>query len=107
MEPKMLHMLLVVDWVGDLALADWRAPEDENDFEEVESDVRDAHEQFVATGAKREPGPWLFVGTRDADSDDPAGFPVLEGAWRRPTAEEAARWCENGLLWAKPGYLVG
>lgn len=104
-EPKMLHMLLVVDWAEDLALADYEAPAGEDDFDEVEADVRDAYEH-LAVGKKRDQGPWLFTGSWDADPDDPGGAPVLDGEWRRLTAEEAVRWATDGRLWPVPAYMA-
>jgi hypothetical protein len=108
MEKVMLRMLVVVDWMGDVALADYEAPESAEDFEQVESDVRDAHEALAeAEGGEREPGPWVLTGEWVADPDDPIGAPELKCEWRRLTAEEAVKWATEGRLWPVPAYLVG
>lgn len=100
----MLHLLLLVDWVGALALADWKAPEDEESFDQQEADVRDAVEYLAADVEKRGHGPWIFSGSWGVD---PGGDgPELDGEWRRLTGAEATQWCEAGLLWAKPAYLL-
>lgn len=107
MEPILLRMLLVVDWLGDVVMADYEAPADEDDFDRAECDVRDALDELAMDNTKREPGPWLFTGSWDADPDDQEGAPVLDGEWRRLTAEEAVRWATEGRLWPVPAYLAG